>query len=132
MLLIFRHELVCTCLLDQTNIFNSFDLQIFFFSNTKQKYTISKITKITFALYKPKLFQCALHGGPENLKNSRPKNSRNQINQFFFREIAFFCHFKNGQKSIFEYGKSLKLLKCNFTKKKLIYLISRVFLPRFF
>ena len=40
----------------------------------------------------------------------------------------FFCNFKNGRKSIFELGKSLKLPKMQFHEKKImIYLISRVF-----
>ena len=72
------------------------------------------------------------------------KNSWNQINQFYeilFWPNSIFCHFKNGQKSIFELGKSLKLLKMQFHEifylvfmeninknfVKLVYLISRVF-----
>ena len=59
-------------------------------------------------------FNPILHGpcsGPENFKKSRPKKSWNQINQLFFREIAFpavlkifpvqkftFGHFWNGKK----------------------------------
>ena len=35
-----------------------------------------------------------------------------------------FCFFKNGQKSIFELGKSLKLQEMQFHEKNLIYLIS--------
>ena len=48
------------------------------------------------------------------------KNSSNQINQFHKKKIFFypnsiFSYFKNGQKSIFELGKSLKLPKNDFT-----------------
>ena len=48
---------------------------------------------------------------PHHLNGARKKiqakkNSWNQINQFhekiFFDQIPFFCHFKNGQSSIFE------------------------------
>ena len=58
-----------------------------------------------------------VHSGTENLKKSRPKNSWNQINQFheeFFWPNSIFGDFKNGQKSIFELGKSLKLPKMQF------------------
>ena len=67
------------------------------------------------------------------------KNSWNQRNQFFFREIAFlavlnFSQFKNWFLAIFEITKNhlqyiLNCQKCNFTKKIIIffYLISRVF-----
>ena len=43
------------------------------------------------------------HSGPENLKKSKPKNSWNQINQFFSREIAFLAdlNFFPVQKLIF-------------------------------
>ena len=47
-------------------------------------------------------------------------------------EKNIICDFKNGKKSIFVLGKSLKLSKCNFTRKIVIYLISRVFLPELF
>ena len=49
--------------------------------------------------------------------HSGPKNSWNQINHFqeiYFDQIPFFCNFKNGQKSIFEPGKKLKLPKMQF------------------
>ena len=41
---------------------------------------------------------------------------KNQINQFHEKKIqkSIFCHLKNGQKSIFELGKSLKLTKMQF------------------
>ena len=78
-----------------------------------------------------------VHSGPaENLKSPGQKNSWNQIlNQFheiFFDQIPFFCSIKNDQKSIFELGKSLKLPEMQFHKKKMIHLISRVFLPGLF
>ena len=60
------------------------------------------------------------------LKKVQPKNSQNQINQF--HENSIFCNFKNDQKSIFELGKQPKM---QFHEKKMIYLISRVFLPGF-
>ena len=51
----------------------------------------------------------------------------------FIDQNPFFCNFKNGQKSIFEMGKNLKLPKIQFhVKIFLIYLISRVFLPGHF
>ena len=55
--------------------------------------------------------------GPENLKKSRPKKlvtSNKSISRNFYWPKSIFCHFKNGQKSIFELGKSLKLLKIQF------------------
>ena len=56
-----------------------------------------------------------IHSGPENLKKTRPKkNLRSQRNQLHEK---FFCHFKNGQKSIFEVGKSLKLPKMLYEEK---------------
>ena len=48
------------------------------------------------------------------------KNSWNQINQFhekIFWPNSIFCNFKNGQKSIFELGKSLKMPKMQFHEK---------------
>ena len=47
----------------------------------------------------------------------------------FFGPNSIFCRFKNGQKSIFELGKTLKLPKIAISRKKnfFIYLISRVF-----
>ena len=67
--------------------------------------------------------------GQKIQKSSGLKNLWNQINQFhekkfFLTKFHFFFNFKNGQKSFFELGKGLK---CNFTEKNLIYLISRVF-----
>ena len=47
-------------------------------------------------------------------KTPGQKNLWNQINQFheiFLLPKSIFCIFKNGQKSIFELGKSLKLPK---------------------
>jgi len=51
----------------------------------------------------------------------------------FFDQIPFFCYFQNGQKSILELGKSLKLPKMQFHEKNffLIFLISQVFLLDF-
>ena len=46
----------------------------------------------------------------------------------FSDQIPFFCNFKNGPKSIFELGNSLKQPKIAISRKKiLIYLISRLF-----
>ena len=43
-------------------------------------------------------------------------------------KINFFCHLKNGQKSIFELGKKFKTVKNAVSRKMfLIYLISQVF-----
>ena len=73
------------------------------------------------------------HIGPENLKKSRPKNSWNQINKKFFREIPFLAvlNFFHVQKVIFGHVWNCK--KWVLVKKiffvKLIYLISRDFLP---
>ena len=51
----------------------------------------------------------------------------------FFDQIPFFAISKNGQKSMFELGKSLKLPEMQFhEEKKMIHLISRVFLPEWF
>ena len=61
------------------------------------------------------------HSGPENLKKSRPKKlvkSNKSTSQMFFWTNSIFCNFKNGQKSIFELGKSLKLPKMQFHIKK--------------
>ena len=72
-----------------------------------------------------------VHSGPENLKKSRPKKlvkSNKSIPRDFFWPKSIFCDFKNGQKSIFELGKSLKLPKMRFYENIfLIYWISRVF-----
>ena len=49
------------------------------------------------------------HSGPENFKRSRPKKlvkSNKSISRNFFSPNSIFCNFKNGQKSIFELGKS--------------------------
>ena len=60
---------------------------------------------------------------PENLKKSKPKKI-----VISNKSIFIFCDFKNGQKSIFELGKSLKLTKMQFhVKTFLIDLISRGF-----
>ena len=58
-----------------------------------------------------------IHSGPEALKKSRPKKlvkSNKSISRKFFWPKSIFCNFKNGQKSIFELGKSLKLPKMQF------------------
>ena len=52
-------------------------------------------------------------------KKSRPKKllkSNTSISRKIFLPNSIFCNFKNGQKSIFELGKSLKLKICHFTK----------------
>ena len=54
------------------------------------------------------------HSGPENLKKSRPKKvvkSNKSISRKKVWPNFIFCNFKNGQKSIFEQGKSFKLPK---------------------
>ena len=56
-----------------------------------------------------------LHSGPGNLKKSRPKNLVKSNTSISQKKI---CNFKNGQKSIFELGKSLKLSKMQFHEKK--------------
>ena len=62
------------------------------------------------------------HSGPENLKNSRPKKLV-KLNKSISRKISWpksiFYNFKNGQKSIFELGKSLKLPEMQFHEKKI-------------
>ena len=69
----------------------------------------------------------SLNTGPENLKKFRPKNSNKSISRNLFSPNSIFCKFKNGQKSIFELGKSLKLPKMQFQLiKNLICLISRI------
>ena len=74
------------------------------------------------------------HYGAENVKMFRPKNLWNQIKSisrknFFLTKFLLICNFTNGQKSIFELGKSLKLPKMQFRDFfNTIYLISRVFL----
>ena len=52
------------------------------------------------------------------IKVQAKKNSCNQLN-FLFDQIPIFCNFKNGQKSIFELGKSLKLSKIQFHENNL-------------
>ena len=54
-----------------------------------------------------------LHGRPENLKKVQAKKTR-EIKEFNF------CNFKNGQKSIFELGKNLKLPNMQFHIKKIL------------
>ena len=59
------------------------------------------------------------HYGPENVKMFRPKNLWNQIKsisrkKFFLTKFLLICNFTNGQKSIFELGKSLKLPEMKF------------------
>ena len=44
-----------------------------------------------------------------------------------FLPNSIFCNFKNGQKPIFELGKLQKIAKNAISRKKIIYLISRVF-----
>ena len=51
------------------------------------------------------------HSGPENLKKSRPK-------KLVKSNKSIFCNFKNGPKSIFELGISLKLSEMQFHEKK--------------
>ena len=65
--------------------------------------------------------------GQKIKKKSRPKKLVKSN-----KSISIFCNFKNGQKSIFELVKSLKLPKIQFHKKKLIYLISLVYLSGLF
>ena len=59
-----------------------------------------------------------MHSGPESLKKSRPKKnlvkSNKSISRKKFLTKIHLCNFKNGQKSIFELGKSLKLPKMQF------------------
>ena len=73
------------------------------------------------------------HIEPENLKKSRAKKlvkSNKSIHKKKFWPNSTFCNFKNGQKLIFDLGKSLKQPEMQFHEKnKLIYSISRVFLP---
>ena len=74
-----------------------------------------------------------IHGGPENLKKSRPKKLvKSNKSNLFFRKIAFLAvlNFFPVQKLIFGHFWNGK--KWNWVKKmffvKLIHLISRVFL----
>ena len=57
------------------------------------------------------------HSRPENLKKSSKKNllkSNKSISRNIFGSNSIFCYFKNGQKSIFVKGKSLKLPEMQF------------------
>ena len=49
------------------------------------------------------------------------ESNRSISRKNFFYQNPFFCHFKNGQNSIFELGKSLKLSKMQFHEKKDIF-----------
>ena len=64
------------------------------------------------------------------------KNSWNHINQFhekIFGPNSIFCNFKNGQKSIFELGRSLKRIKMQFHETKIGYIwFHEIFLPGIF
>ena len=64
--------------------------------------------------------QLLKHSGPENLKKSRPKklvkSNKSISRKKIFWPNSISCHFKNGQKSIFELEKSLKLPKMQFHK----------------
>ena len=64
----------------------------------------------------------SLYSGPEILKKSRPKklvkSNKSISRNFFFGQIAFFCNFKNSQKSILQLGKSLKPPKMQFYEKR--------------
>ena len=53
--------------------------------------------------------------GPKKLMKSNKSISRKKK---FLDQILFFCHFKKGQKLIFELEKSLKLPKMQFHEKK--------------
>ena len=71
-----------------------------------------------------------LHSGPKNLKKSRPKKlviSNNSISRKFFWPNFIFGHFRN-----FSTGKRFKTAKNAISqRKKIIYLISRVFCLNF-
>ena len=65
----------------------------------------------------------SFHSRPENLKKSSPKKlvkSNKSISRNIFSPKSIFCNFKNGQKSIFDPGKSLKLSEIQFHEKKII------------
>ena len=73
------------------------------------------------------------HGGPEDLKQSRPKKlekSNKSISRNFYGPVSIFCNFKNDQKSLCELEKSLKHLKMQFHEN--FHLISQVFCLDFF
>ena len=63
----------------------------------------------------------AAHSGTENLKKTRPKKIREikyiNFTKKIFLTNSIFCNFKNGQKSIFELEKSLKLIKYTISRK---------------
>ena len=46
----------------------------------------------------------------------------NQFHEIFFWPNSIFCNFKNGQKSFFEQGKSLKLPKMQFYEKSFLFI----------
>ena len=77
-----------------------------------------------------------MHSGPKNFKMSRPKKlmkSNNSISQKIFWPKSIYYNFKNGQKSIFELGKSLKRQKMQFHQEFFfIYSLLRVLLPGLF
>ena len=56
--------------------------------------------------------------------------SNKSISRRIFGRIPFFCNFKNGQKSIFEWGKSLKLPKMQLHKNILSNMENIVVDPR--
>ena len=73
-------------------------------------------SSIFFQILPPKKFGMSTFTvGQKILKSPGQKNSWNQINQFCKKKTfwpnSIFCNFKNGQKSIFELGKSLKVAK---------------------
>ena len=82
-----------------------------------------------FKKISPKLLPCSgnsdesgysfgCQSGPENFKKSRPKKFV-KSNKSISRKNSIFYNFKNGQKSIFELGKSLKVPKMQFHEKKI-------------
>ena len=91
----------------------------------------SKVNSAICYTKKNSNFKCVCLGGCIFEKKSSFPQSWNQINQFHensFWPNSIFCNFKDGQKSIFELGKSLKLLKTQFHEIKIsIYLISLFF-----
>ena len=60
------------------------------------------------------------------------KKSWNQFHEILFWPKSIFCNLKNGQKSFFFTGEKFKTAKNAISRKKMIYLISRVFLPGLF
>ena len=75
-----------------------------------------------------KLILIVINSGAENLKKSRQKNSWNQINLFFLREIAFLAVLTFFPSSKIHFCPFLKLQKNGIWSKiiflKLVYLIS--------